>query len=162
MKRNQPPRSDRLSWDEYFMGVARIVAKRSADPNTQVGSIVVNRKNRIVGTGYNGMPCGCTEDAFPWDKHGPYVDTKYAYVAHSELNTLAACVSLDLEGATIYVTLYPCPDCTKNIIQHGIKRVVYGDMWDNENVEASERMFEAAGVVCEQYKPSGKTLVIDL
>ena len=66
-----------ISWDEYFMGIALLSAKRSKDPGTQVGACIVNQQNKIVGAGYNGFPIGCHDDILPWDKQGDFLHTKY-------------------------------------------------------------------------------------
>ena len=139
---------DYISWDEYFMGVALLSAKRSKDPSTKVGACIVNTKKRIVGIGYNGFPYGCDDDVFPWDrdKEG-FLDNKYAYVVHAEPNAIlnATC---SLENCTLYVSLFPCNECAKLIIQSGIKKVVYiDDKYSGTDSDiASKRMFDAAGV----------------
>lgn len=136
-----------ISWDTYFMGVAKLSACRSKDPNTKVGACIVNSKKRIIGIGYNGFPIGCDDDEFPWEREGDYLDCKYPYVVHAEPNAiLNATTSLD--NAVLYVTLFPCNECAKLIIQSGIKEVVY--MEDKYNGTpsdlASKRMFDASGV----------------
>ncbi|MBQ7491233.1 MAG: dCMP deaminase family protein [Clostridia bacterium] len=137
-----------ISWDEYFMGVAALSAQRSKDPNTQVGACIVNPKKRIVGIGYNGLPYGCDDDVFPWDndKEG-FLDNKYPYVVHAEPNAIlnATC---PLEDCTLYVTLFPCNECAKLVIQSGIKKIVYMDdkYADTLSDQASKRMLDAAGV----------------
>ena len=113
-----------ISWDEYFMGVAMLSALRSKDPSTKVGACIVNQNKRIVGIGYNGLPCGCNDDEFPWERTGGFLDTKYAYVVHAEPNAILNSTS-DLTGATLYVTLFPCNECAKLIIQSGIREIVY-------------------------------------
>ena len=137
-----------ISWDQYFMGVALLSAKRSKDPSTQVGACVVNEDKRIIGIGYNGFPTGCSDDAFPWGKtDSDELNTKYPYVVHAEPNAILNCTS-SLKGATLYVTLFPCNECAKLIIQSGIKHIVYmNDKYRNSvsNV-ASRRMLDAAGV----------------
>ncbi len=140
---------EHISWDEYFMGVAQLSALRSKDPNTKVGACIVNQKKRIVGIGYNGFPFGCSDDEFPWanDKNLDQLDTKYPYVVHAEPNAILNS-TMSLEGATLYVTLFPCNECAKLIIQSGIKEVVYAcDKYkDTPSFIASKRMFEAANV----------------
>ena len=140
-----------ISWDEYFMGVARLSALRSKDPSTKVGACIVNENKRIVGIGYNGFPYGCSDDEFPWERTGEFLDTKYPYVVHAEPNAILNSTT-PLHGATIYVTLFPCNECAKLIIQSGIKHVVYGcDKYhDDASYEASRRMFESAGVTYEK------------
>lgn len=144
-----------ISWDEYFMGVAVLSAKRSKDPNTKVGACVVNQEKRIVGIGYNGFPYGCDDNVFPWtnDKDKDMLDTKYPYVVHAEPNAILNSTT-KLTGTTIYVTLFPCNECAKIIIQSGIKRIVYmEDKYRNTPTDiASKRMLNAAGVTFEQMK----------
>ena len=118
-------RSDYLSWDEYFMGVALLSAQRSKDPNTQVGACIINEKKKIVGIGYNGLPIGCDDDTFPWDRDGDFLATKYPYVCHAELNAILNKISADLDKCTVYVTLFPCNECAKVIIQSGIQEIIY-------------------------------------
>ncbi len=137
-----------ISWDEYFMGVALLSAKRSKDPNTQVGACIVNDKNKIVGAGYNGLPIGCHDDEFPWSKEGDFLDTKYPFVCHAELNAILNNIGMDLKGCKIYTALFPCNECTKAIIQSGISEVVYlSDKYDGtEASKASKLMLDRAGV----------------
>ena len=137
-----------ISWDEYFMGVALLSAKRSKDPNTQVGACIVNSDKRIVGIGYNGFPRGCSDDVFPWNKgDSNELNNKYPYVVHAEANCILNSSS-NLMGSTLYVTLFPCNECAKLIIQSGIKHLVFmEDKYRNEisNI-ASRRMLDAAGI----------------
>ncbi len=140
-----------ISWDEYFMGVAMLSALRSKDPSTKVGACIVNQNKRIVGIGYNGLPCGCSDDEFPWERSGGFLDTKYAYVVHAVPNAILNATS-DLTNATLYVTLFPCNECAKLIIQSGIKEIVYvSDKYqDTDASKASRRMLEAAGLKLRQ------------
>ncbi|MBN2504116.1 MAG: dCMP deaminase family protein [Bacilli bacterium] len=140
-------RLDYISWDEYFMGVAILSSMRSKDDTSQVGACIVNRKNRIVGIGYNGFPIGCDDDDFPWERDGDFLDTKYPYVVHAEPNAILNS-SVDLEGSRIYVTLFPCNECAKLIIQSGIREVIYlSDKYANtESDIAAKRLFASAGV----------------
>ncbi len=141
-----------ISWNEYFMGVAALSAMRSKDPNTKVGACVVNTDQRIIGIGYNGFPTGCDDAVFPWGKENAnYLATKYPYVVHAEPNAILNCTS-SLKGATLYVTLFPCNECAKLIIQSGIKKVVYGSdkYHDGESAVASRKMFDAAGILYEK------------
>ena len=157
-------RTDYISWDEYFMGVAQLAAMRSKDPNTQVGSCIVSSGHKILSMGYNGMPTGCDDDAFPWDREGDTLMTKYPFVTHSELNAILNFRGGTLEGSTLYVSLFPCNECAKAIIQAGIRKVIYGSdkyAGSDSNI-ASRRMFEAAGVVCEQYIPTGRQLTVSV
>ena len=141
-------RTDYISWDEYFMGVALLSAKRSKDPNTQVGACIVNDKNKIVGAGYNGLPIGCSDDEFPWSKQGDFLETKYPYVCHAELNAILNNIGMDLKGCKIYTALFPCNECTKAIIQSGISEVIYlSDKYNGSDTSvASKKMLDTAGV----------------
>ncbi len=139
-------RKDYISWDEYFMGVAKLAACRSKDPSTQVGACIVSPDDIIISTGYNGMPKGCSDDEFPWNRDGE--ENKYAYVVHAELNAILNANGRDLRGSRVYVALFPCNECAKAIIQSGVKEVVYlSDKYAGTpgNV-ASKRMLDAAGV----------------
>lgn len=140
-------RDDVLSWDQYFMGMAHLSAMRSKDPNTRVGACIVNPQKRVVGLGYNGFPYGCEDDEFPWARDGKFLETKYPYVVHAELNAILNSIQ-DLHGCTLYVSLFPCNECTKAIIQAGITCVVYeSDKYDGtEGNIASKRMLHDAGV----------------
>lgn len=142
-------RTDYISWDEYFMGVALLSAQRSKDPNTQVGACIVNPDKKIVGVGYNGFPSGCDDDELPWEREGAFLETKYPYVCHAELNAILNSISRDLKGCTIYVALFPCNECAKAIIQSGIQGIVYlSDKYDGtDSVIASKRMLQQAGVI---------------
>ena len=142
-------RTDYISWDEYFMGVAKLSGMRSKDPNTQVGCCIVSQDNKILSMGYNGLPTGCSDDVFPWDREGEDpLETKYVYTVHSELNAILNYRGGSLEGAKLYVSLFPCNECAKEIIQSGIKEVYYlEDKYANTNgVIASKRLFDACGV----------------
>lgn len=141
-------RQNYISWDEYFMGVALLSARRSKDPNTQVGACIVNDKNKIVGAGYNGLPIGCSDDDFPWDKQGNFLDTKYPFICHAELNAILNNIGMDLRGCKIYTALFPCNECTKAIIQSGIAEVIYlSDKYaGTDTAKASRLMLDTAGV----------------
>ena len=141
-------RNDYINWDEYFMGIAMLAAKRSKDPNTQVGACIVSADNIIISTGYNGMPKGCSDDIFPWEREGQQDMTKYPYVVHAELNAILNANGRDLRGSRIYVALFPCNECAKAIIQSGVKEVLYlSDKYKDTMLNlASKRMLEAAGV----------------
>ena len=154
-------RNGYISWDEYFMGVAKLAGMRSKDPNTQVGSCIV-RDNKILSMGYNGLPTGCSDDQFPWEREGSPLMTKYPFVTHSELNAILNYRGAGLEGATIYV--FPCNECAKAIIQSGIRCVIYeSDKYaDSDSTIASKRMFDAAGVKYEQYQPTGRPVSFSL
>mgnify|MGYP003293305353 CR=1 FL=1 len=161
---NDKKRNDYISWDEYFMSVAKLAAMRSKDPNTQVGCCIVSRDNRILSTGYNGAPNGFDDDKFPWGRVGERLYTKYMYVCHSELNAILNYRGGSLKGAKLYVSLFPCNECAKAIIQAGIKTIVYGDnKYDGTpSVIASKRMFRAAGVEVISYEYSGREIRLDV
>ena len=135
-----------ISWDEYFMGVALLAAMRSKDPNTQVGCCIVDAEKRILSTGYNGFPTGCSDDDFPWDRTGE--ETKYPFVVHAELNAILNAHGKNLVGARLYVALFPCNECAKAIIQSGIREVIYlSDKYANTpSTRASKRMLRSAGI----------------
>lgn len=147
------PRTNHISWHEYFMSVAQLAAKRSKDPSTQVGACIVNTQNKIIATGYNGMPNGVQDNLIPWNKEGEYLATKYAYVVHAELNAILNCVLTNQTGCRLYVSLFPCNECAKAIIQSGIRHVVFlsDKHKEKETTKASKIMFQMAGVLCEQY-----------
>ena len=153
-------RKDYISWDEYFMGVAILSGMRSKDPNSQVGCCIVSQDNKILSMGYNGFPKGCSDDEFPWDREGDTLDTKYVYVAHRELNAILNYSGGSLAGAKLYVSLFPCNECAKAIIQCGIKEVIYdSDKYaDTPATKASKRMMEAAGVTYRQYARTGREI----
>ena len=157
-------REDYLSWDEYFMGVAILAGMRSKDPNTQVGACIVSENNRILSMGYNGFPNGVSDDEFPWEREGEPLDNKYFYSTHSELNAILNYRGGSLEGAKLYVTLFPCNECAKAIIQSGIKTVVYdSDKYGCEPAfVASKRMFDAAGVEYYRYERTGRKIEFSL
>ena len=157
-------RTDYISWDEYFMGVAKLASLRSKDPNSQVGACIVDSDNKILSMGYNGLPRGCSDDDFTWAREGETLETKYAYVTHSELNAILNYRGGSLENCKIYVTLFPCNECAKAIIQSGIKTVVFAEnKYDGTpSVEASKKLMNAAGVRYYQYQPTGKKLEINV
>ena len=153
-----------LCWDDYFMSVALLSGKRSKDPNTQVGACIVNKNNVIESIGYNGLPKGCSDDEFPWEKEGEMLNTKYPFVVHAELNAILNAKGKDLSGCKIYVALFPCNECAKAIIQSGISEVVYlSDKYSNtDSVKASKMMFKCAGVELRQLVPSYKEIILSL
>lgn len=157
-------RKDYITWDEYFMGVSKLAGMRSKDPHTQVGACIVSDEHKILSIGYNGFPKGCSDDEFPWDREGDTLNTKYAFVTHSELNAILNYRGGSLEGTTLYVSLFPCNECAKAIIQAGIKKVVYdSDKYDGTPTnEASKRMFRAAGVEYQQYEKTGRDIQLEL
>ena len=148
-------RNDYLSWDEYFMGMALLSAKRSKDPSTQVGACIVTEDKKVVGLGYNGLPIGCSDDDFPWGREGEFLDTKYPFVCHAEQNAILNSIK-SLKNCIIYVGLFPCHECAKAIIQSGIKEVVYlSDKYDDTpSNSASKKMFDATGVKYRKLDPT--------
>ena len=157
-------RQDYISWDEYFMGVALLASQRSKDPSTQVGACIIDADKRILSTGYNGFPQGCSDDEFPWNRDEALGDTKYQYVVHAELNAILNASGKKLAGSTLYVGLFPCNECAKAIIQSGIKRVVYdSDKYANEKfMIASRRMLNASGVELVRYEHTGREVKFSL
>ena len=160
-------RVDYITWDEYFMGVAALSGRRSKDPSTQVGACIVSQDNKILSMGYNGFPKGCSDDEFPWGKEheldDPY-NAKYFYSTHSELNAILNYRGGSLEGSKLYVTLFPCNECAKAIIQAGITEVIYySDKYAyTESTIAAKRMFDMVGITYRQYQKEEKELVLDL
>ena len=158
-------RQDYISWDEYFMGVAELSAMRSKDPGTQVGACIVSQDNKILSMGYNGFPKGCPDDEFPWERDGAdHYETKYFYSTHSELTAILNYRGGSLEGSKIYVTLFPCNECAKAIIQSGIKTIIYADdkYADTAAVRASKRMLRSAGIEIVRYQRSGRNLNVQV
>ncbi|MBX7255508.1 MAG: dCMP deaminase family protein [Candidatus Hydrogenedentes bacterium] len=157
-------RSDYISWSDYFMGIAILSAQRSKDPSSQVGACIVNPDNKIVGIGYNGFPRGCSDDELPWEREAasPF-DTKYPYVCHAELNAIMNKNSADLVGCRLYVTLFPCCECTKLVIQGGITDIIYlSDKYhDTDSVRAARRMLDMAGIKYTQFKAQHARITID-
>lgn len=155
-------RTNYLSWDEYFMAVALLSGQRSKDPNTQVGACVANEQNKIVGVGYNGFPWGCSDDDLPWAREGDWLDTKYPYVCHAELNAVLNSITLDLRRCRLYVALFPCNECTKVIIQAGIREIVYlSDKYrDTDSVRAAKLMLEKSNTLCRQFIPSRDSILL--
>ncbi|MCR6516388.1 MAG: deoxycytidylate deaminase [Clostridium sp.] len=149
-------RKDFISWDEYFMGLALLSAKRSKDPSTQVGACIVSPTNRVLSVGYNGFAFGCSDDEFSWSRDGEFLETKYPYVVHAELNAILNNRGVSLENAKLYVALFPCNECAKAIIQSGIKEVIYlSDKYaESDEVKASKRMFLASNVKLTKLIPS--------
>lgn len=162
-------RMDYISWDTYFMGIALLSAQRSKDPHTQVGACIVSTglhgypENIILSSGYNGLPRGCRDENFPWEREGNDFDTKYSYVMCAELNAIIGAQGRNLNGAKIYVSLFPCSGCAKAIIQAGIREVVYLDdkYAGLDSVRASKRLFHAAGVRVRRFVPEQNQLTLD-
>ena len=156
-------RTDYINWDEYFMGIAMLAAKRSKDPNTQVGACIVSPDNIIISTGYNGMPKGCSDDIFPWERDGQQDMTKYPYVVHAELNAILNANGRDLRGSRIYVALFPCNECAKAIIQSGVTEVLYlSDKYKDTMLNmVSKKMLDAAGVKYTKLSTSLDSITLD-
>ena len=159
-------RQDYINWDQYFMGIAILSTYRSKDPNTQVGACIVNDENKILSIGYNGSPKGFSDDNMPWEREGNFMDTKYAYVCHGELNAILnySGYSGNLKGTKIYVTLYPCNECAKMIAQTGIKEVIYlSDKYkDTDSTKVSKKILDAVGIQYRQYVPTNREIKIEL
>ena len=158
-------RSDYISWDEYFMAVAQLSAQRSKDPSTQVGACIVNTKKRIIGIGYNGFPTGCSDEELPWSRSGDFLDTKYPYVCHAELNAVTNATNRnDLEGATMYISLFPCNECAKLIVQAGISEIVYmSDKYADEEIFTSaKKILQMANVKYRQFQTGTSQIILSL
>jgi dCMP deaminase len=140
-----------ITWDQYFMGMAHLSALRSKDPSTQVGAVIVSAENKVVSIGYNGLPKGCSDDEYPWERDGNALESKYVYVVHAELNAILN-APLSVQGCRLYVSLFPCNECAKAIIQAGIAEIVYEDdkYAQTDIVKASKRMLNSAGVHLRQ------------
>ena len=156
-------RKDYISWDNYFMGIAELTAQRSKDPNTQVGACIVDNENKIVSTGYNGFPIGCSDDEFSWEKEKGTMNDKNLFVCHAELNAILNSPR-SVKGCILYVTLFPCNECAKAIIQSGIKKIVYkyNDNTGKVTDIASNRMLISAGIRIETYREGNKTIHLDV
>ncbi|MCH5180143.1 MAG: dCMP deaminase family protein [Erysipelotrichales bacterium] len=146
-------RPDYITWEEYFMGIAQLSALRSKDPSTQVGACIANSDNKVVSIGYNGMPHGLNDDHMPWG-HGEGLESKYLYVCHAEFNAILNSNISNLKDTKIYVTLFPCNECTKAIIQTGIKEVIYlSDKYaDTVETMASKKMLDMAGIKYRKFE----------
>ncbi len=158
-------RQDYINWDEYFMGVAHLSGMRSKDPNTQVGACIVSEDNKILSMGYNGFPKGCSDEEFPWSRSAEdELDTKYPFVTHGEMNAILNYRGGSLDGTKLYVSLFPCNECAKAIIQAGIRTVVYdSDKYKGTKGNiAAKKMFDAAGVTYIPYSRSGREIKIQV
>ena len=173
MKNLNKARDNYLSWDEYFMAIARLSSMRSKDPSTQVGACIVGLDNRILSIGYNGAPNGFSDSSFPWKRVGDMLNTKYAYVCHAEMNAILNYrgTRKELENSKIYVDLFPCNECAKLIIQAGIKEVLYlsdkfkdkdGTLKETDAVKASKRMFNECGVTYREINLNNSKIEINL
>ena len=157
-------RKDYINWDSYFMGVAMLSAQRSKDPSTQVGACIVSHDNKILSVGYNGAPNGYDDNTMPWNREGDFLNTKYAYVCHAELNAILNNKGSNLEGAKIYVDLFPCNECAKAIIQSGIKEVIYkSDKYNGTEANiASKKMLDYCNVKYRKYEEVNRQIILDL
>ncbi len=157
-------RKDYISWDEYFMGIALFSANRSKDPSTQVGACIVSQDNKILSIGYNGAPIGYADDSMNWGREGEFLNTKYPFVCHAELNAILNFRGRTLENSKIYVDLFPCNECAKAIIQAGIKEVIYlSDKYkDTDQVKAAKKMFKKCGINYRSYPKSKRKVVLEL
>ncbi len=146
-----------LSWDDTFMILANLISQRSKDPSTQVGAVIVDDDNTVLGLGYNGWPRGIKQDDLPWNRDGADLDTKYPYVVHSEINAIFNSYQ-KLKNSRLYCTLFPCNECAKAIIQNGIKEVIYeSDKYhDTDNNKAARKLFDLAGISYRQYTTKSK------
>lgn len=153
---------DVITWEEYFMGIAMLAAQRSKDPSTQVGCCIV-RENKILSIGYNGMPFGCDDNVFPWEKEGEPLNCKYMYVVHAELNAILNSTT-ELTASTLYTSLFPCNECCKAIIQSGIKEIVYlNDKYgDSSAVIAGKRMLNSANILYREFVGNRQKIEISL
>ena len=158
-------RKDYLSWDEYFMALAQICALRSKDPNTRVGACLVDENNKVISLGYNGMPIGCEDKKMPWGKDSSiYLETKYPFVCHAELNAIINSKGKIFKEAVIYTTLFPCNECAKAIIQSEIKKVIYKEnkYEDEDSFKAAKHMFDLVGIKYEKYVVKRKMITLNL
>ncbi len=159
-------RKDYISWDTYFMSIAKLSSLRSKDPSTQVGACIVSSDNRILSIGYNGAPNGFGDEDFPWEREGKPVDTKYMYVCHAELNAILNFRGnkRDLEESKLYASLFPCNECAKAIVQSGIKEVIYLDnkYKDTDSCIASRRLFDTCGVSYREFNKDVDKITINL
>jgi len=157
-------KTDYIKWDEYFMGIALLSTERSKDPSTSVGACIVSQDNKILSVGYNGMPNGCPDDEYPWEREGSNLDTKYFFVCHAEMNAILNYTGSNMKGAKLYTTLFPCNECTKAIIQKGITEIIYrSDKYaDSDSVVAAKRMLDSSGVIYRPYQPIGKDISLSL
>jgi len=156
-------RENYLNWNEYFMGIAYLSAQRSKDPVTQVGACIVDETNRIKSIGYNGFPNRISDEDLPWSKDGSYLENKYAYVCHAELNAILNNLQ-NLNNCSIFITLFPCNECAKLIIQSGIIKVIYAEnkYQDSDSVKASMKMLELANIEIEKYSFTNKIVSLNL
>lgn len=160
-------RTGYLSWDDYFMAIAFLSAERSKDPNRQVGACLVSQTGVILGIGYNGFPRGCSDDKLPWakkSKMGNPLETKYPYVCHAEVNAILNTNHASAAGQRLYVTMFPCNECAKIIIQSGVSEVIYFVEKRVENSDiayiASHKLLSMAGVKVRKHQPKMTQILI--
>ncbi|MDD3341818.1 MAG: dCMP deaminase family protein [Bacilli bacterium] len=156
-------RENYISWDAYFMGLAVLSAQRSKDPSSQVGACIVNEKHKILAMGYNGTPTGISDEQMPWERTGSFLESKYAYVCHAELNAILNATA-NIEGSTLYTTLFPCNECAKAIIQKGIKKVIYKEdkYAEADSVKVSKKLLTMCHIAYEMYEPEGKSITLEI
>ena len=159
--------NDRISWDSYFMGIAKLVRERSEDPCCKVGACIV-KDNKIISTGYNGMPSRSEHGIYPWTKGDTDpTKNKYFYVVHAELNAILNSEK-SLKGATLYVTKFPCNECAKAIIQSGISKVIFTDDISLENLQKDDEFIATCNmlmnsyIVINEHYNTGKSIVISI
>ncbi|KAA8542117.1 hypothetical protein F0562_023269 [Nyssa sinensis] len=156
-----------LSWDDYFMAIAFLSAERSKDPNRQVGACLVSQSGIILGIGYNGFPRGCSDDKLPWSKKsktGDPLETKYPYVCHAEVNAILNTNHASAAGQRLYVTMFPCNECAKIIIQSGVSEVIYfvEKRLNNSDTAyiASHKLLSMARVKVRKHQPQMNQILI--
>lgn len=159
-----PKRKNYIGWDEYFMGVALLSGERSKDPNSQVGACIVGEENKILSIGYNGFPKGCSDDEISWEREGEFAKTKYPYVCHAELNAILNYTGTTLKNSRIYVTLFPCNECAKAIVQCGIKEVIYKEdkYRDTEAIKVSKKILDMGNVKYREYQQTDRNITLEL
>ena len=153
-KEHVKKREDYISWSNYFMELAKLTSKRSKDPSSQVGACIVNKENKIISVGYNGLPNGMNDNDFNWSRNNDFLDSKYPYICHAEMNAIFNSNQiLNLKDTIIYTTLYPCNECAKLITQSGIKKVIYlGNKYANKpSFIASKRILESCNIEVIQF-----------
>lgn len=156
-------RNNYISWDSFFMGLAELAAQRSKDPSTQVGACIVGKDNEILSVGYNGFPRGCSDETNSWEREGEFLETKYAKVCHAELNSILLRRG-SVQESRLYVTLFPCNECAKAIIQSGITEVVYKDdkYAESDSTKVAKALFDEANIKYRKYESEGKVIELKL
>lgn len=128
-----------ISWDNYFIEIAKTISSKSKDPHTKVGAVLVDNENRIIGTGYNGFPPGFSDTEERWQR-----PTKYSYVVHAEANCLLHSI-VKPKGHTMYTTMFPCQECAKLLATSGVKKIVYLD--DKYKNDVADTIFKEMGIL---------------